>query len=60
MKFNYDGHVWEGLPNNRDYQTTERMQVPGGWVIKHTQLGGPMPARSSLCFVPDPDHEWEI
>lgn len=33
---------------------TCRMQVPGGWIVKHSSADG-----CSLCFSPDPKHTWK-
>lgn len=46
-----------------------RLMVPGGWVFKviedviHERPNGFVPGwdwRVSICFIPDPDHEWII
>lgn len=49
----------------------QRMKVPGGWIVKAyenvcTFLGYDYDIRNgyewrvAMCFVPDPNHEWEI
>lgn len=38
-----------------------RLKVPGGWIV--TEESGPEkhgPFATSMCFVPDPNHEWEL
>lgn len=43
---NLAGHVW-------------RARVPGGWLVRVTNdVRGPVNWRDSICFVPDPNHEW--
>lgn len=49
-----------------------RTKVPGGWLVKDVQdvlttdeqaglrMHQDYEWRSSLCFVPDPNHSWEI
>ena len=47
-----------------------RLKVPGGWIVKHIEdvmtnvsqdtIEHGYEFRSSICFVPDPDHTWEI
>jgi len=49
-----------------------RAQVPGGWLVKvyedvyinmHIDDNRPEPGYAwqvSMCFVPDPNHEWEL
>lgn len=49
----------------------QRAKVPGGWALKsiedvYTKMYDdtrPLPGceyRSSICFIPDTNHEWEI
>lgn len=49
----------------------KRAQVLGGWLVKayedvQTRMHEDMPMsqgyewRVSMCFVPDPNHEWEV
>lgn len=38
---------------------TARAKVLGGWLISHAIEVKGMPA-ISCCFVPDPEHKWEI
>jgi hypothetical protein len=46
---------WEIIPD-RDSFSTERMQVPGGWLVRST-LGGTGMAH---WHVPDISHEWSF
>lgn len=56
--------MWELIGNG-----TERMKVPGGWVIHRVDCQYDyMPTdfitndqwkiSTTMCFVPDPDHSW--
>lgn len=56
---------WELIGENpRVY----RAYIPGGWLVRSEDdvfgIGMVIPYgrdwRSSLCFVPDPDHLWEV
>lgn len=37
--------------------TVWRAQVPGGWIVRVTNENG-YGWRDSVCFMPDPNHEW--
>lgn len=53
---------WEGVTqcaHRNSYECTDRMRVPGGWIVRE-QSGGENEISVALCFVPDPNHEWEI
>jgi hypothetical protein len=45
---------------------THRLKVPGGWLVKRKDLlllvadETPTEISSSMCFVPDPRHEWRF
>ena len=48
-------------------RSTYRLKVLEGWIVLHQTSrelsGGCEPAvalSESMCFVPDPDHNWEI
>lgn len=62
--------VWEDIPSNRSGYYS-RSKILGGWLVQVTedvshdrQVGRGMESgydwRTSICFVPDPDHEWKI
>jgi hypothetical protein len=46
--------------------STARAKVPGGWLINnvtYTEVicnGNERNISESMCFVPDPNHEWEV
>ena len=44
--------MWEYMS-----ETTDRMKVEGGWVVKFTALST---GHIGMTFVPDPKHKWEI
>lgn len=50
--------MWQVIDNN-----TDRLQVPGGWVVRTTftkYYGTTVSCHVSMIFVTDPAHEWEI
>lgn len=59
--------VWEDvISNNGEY--LRRAKIHGGWLVKvvvdasgiyQGQMMQGVEYRSSLCFVPDPNHEWK-
>ena len=53
MKF-----LWEALWDNRHNSATHRAKVIGGWIV-HSVVGN-SEIGTSMVFVPDPNHEWEI
>lgn len=64
--------TWEEIPQDgTDMDNLFRTKVPGGWLVKAqsrviTYRGEENSAakdweiRSSVCFVPDPEHTWLI
>lgn len=50
---------WETIIPLKNYNSTERLQVPGGWLVCRID-GGKSPAGMTMCFVADPNHEWRI
>ena len=48
------GDKVEGVPETSSLLTSGivRCRVPTGWIVKWNDRG--------VCFVPDPDHKWEI
>lgn len=60
---------WESVNDNSCISTTERAKVFGGWLVKITDevlqsMHEDQPPtegyewRTSICFLPDPNHEW--
>lgn len=70
--------VWEYIPTGKQSakliendldETTERMKVPGGWLVRTTfaretyglawgLLGSRMAVSTSITYYPDPSHSW--
>lgn len=52
---------WETIPSNRSGYYS-RARIPGGWLVQAiVDVGGGMDDRcASICFVPDPKHEWVV
>ena len=57
---------WEDIDK---HGFTCRLRVFGGWIVRHDNevvhdtpngMVGGWDWRSSLCFVPDSNHDWEI
>lgn len=59
---------WE-LINNISFGWTERAKIPGGWLVRTCGVSDALPTADvnnfqipsmalSICFVPDPNHEW--
>jgi len=46
---------WEKVAVAGDSSVTERMIVPGGWMVRTTMYG-----RLALTFVGDPTHSWML
>ena len=49
--------IWENVEVGSD-SITYRMEVPGGWIVRHTDCHDWV--SSSMVFLPDPQHEWVI
>lgn len=48
---------WEiCLENDEDLY---RLKVPGGWLVKTVDIYVDAPV-ASICFYPDPKHEWKL
>lgn len=45
---------WECLNNSNGFLNLERMEVPGGWLIRTFGRDG-----VAICFYPDPAHVWQ-
>jgi hypothetical protein len=42
----------------KGFEEIYRTQVPGGWLVALKQ--GATEQLGGVCFVPDPDHEWDL
>lgn len=63
---------WEDISNTPTSTYLRRAKVPGGWLVTATEdvihdqgeygrgMVGGWDWRTSICFVPDPNHEWVI
>lgn len=52
---------WENIRCR--WSDTYRAKVHGGWLVKemsHSIWGVFFPIGIAICFVPDPNHKWEI
>lgn len=49
--------LWEEIEHLSDHNRTERMKVPGGWLVCRTS-GVHLPHSMANWFVEDPDHTW--
>lgn len=49
--------MWERLPDGIDkqYVTSERLEVPGGWIVRTYVTRG-----VAQTFVSDPHHTWQL
>ena len=64
--------TWEDIPNDNTSTYLRRTRIPGGWLVQATEdvihdhsaygrgMVGGWDWRVSLCFVPDPNHEWNL
>jgi hypothetical protein len=64
---------WEGIKHDHGF-TMQRTPIPGGWLVAvvsdvmtpiNTGYNMPEPRegyewRTSITFVPDPNHEWKV
>jgi len=46
---------WETIDRGLMKGNMERLEVPGGWLVKYTFGYG-----AGLTFVPDKKHEWKL
>ncbi len=53
--------IWEMIHKN-DALTcwTMRAKVIGGWIVKHKDSTGYQEVSTSMIFIPDYEHRWEI
>jgi hypothetical protein len=49
---------WETIERSNN-DMTERMKVPGGWIVCRTS-GWKFPLSHANWFVPDSEHTWEV
>lgn len=47
---------WETVTNIDNEEFTERLKVPGGWLVQIVEGS----ERVALTFYPDPEHEWNL
>jgi len=72
IKFEWE-EIWNNQePHAEEYdEATYRAQVIGGWLVRHlnacdhfSEKGNNdqywMERRSSMVFIPDPEHRWEV
>jgi len=64
--------IWEEMPNYHYATTYRRTKIFGGWLVEscsdvyhvgdpnYGQTGSGYDWRTSVTFVPDPAHEWEL
>lgn len=50
---------WEML-DKYQFNATHRAKVIGGWLVHHHSQNLELGMSETMCFVPDPDHEWTI
>lgn len=55
--------MWEDIKGSRSNRLfSDRLKVPGGWIVRSIILSTGVDGGSSLhqVFIVDPDHEWEL
>lgn len=50
---------WELVAMVTQWNSTHRLQVPGGWLVRHTILGCKSDT-VAMVFVADEHYEWEL
>ena len=50
---------WEGVVSHGYGYGTSRLQVPGGWLVKHVERNSEDDA-VVIVFVADPEYQWEV
>ncbi len=50
---------WETVIQESPNNATERLKVPGGWIICRIS-GIHMPQSMAMTFVPDSEPEWDL
>lgn len=48
--------MWERVPDDNGC-VTERMEVPGGWLVRIVYIGC---GNVAVTFYPDPAHAWTL
>ncbi len=52
---------WERF-HIQNHENLYRLKVPGGWLVRYADTcrssGNTIGEVSSICFYPDPKHEW--
>lgn len=48
--------IWEEFLDDK----CRRMKVFGGWIFEDFSQSGDGGDRISICFIPDPEHKWEL
>jgi hypothetical protein len=63
--------TWEEMGNGGHSGYLYRAEIPGGWLVRYSddvllpnypregECGQGCGFRHSICFVPDPEHQWE-
>lgn len=49
--------TWEQLDTNSDQTLCYRAKVPGGWLVRVTNIGEV--DSIAVTFYPDPQHKWD-
>jgi hypothetical protein len=50
---------WETIIPEQNYDYTQRLEVPGGWLVCRID-GGMQPASMAMSFISDPEHTWDV
>ena len=58
---------WEIVNRVKNQEFTDRMKVPGGWIVRTRFDNDSLPAGDTpwqvsvaITFLPDPDYEWAL
>lgn len=52
--------MWEEIYEADPYTETDRLKVPGGWIVRTVAEGRNESIGVALTFVPDPGHKWSL
>lgn len=52
--------MWELISNDSNNCVTERLKVPGGWLVRSLYFEYKTGAALHHIFVSDPAHEWKL
>lgn len=60
MKYSIESEIVSDQTNeiNTIGTSIERMKVPNGWIVERIIICKDNSPSSSMCFVPDKNHEW--